>query len=108
MKNLSILNKEFIYIFTNGSYGSKFQCNLNSLEKIDSIMDRAGTIQFHLDNKYIDDFIVYGNEGDLIDEIKYIKDKLIDLGISKELIDKYSNDFEIYFSKIKTELKELV
>lgn len=99
-KYLPILKENLILDFP---YGSQIQWNLWFLKKITCNKNFNLLILHSVDGDSNENYID-GTEKELKKEIENIKKEINDLGISKKIIDKYSDDFEIDFEKIKTEL----
>ena len=99
-ENLPILKENLILNFP---YGSQIQWNLWFLKEI--TCDRNyNLLKLHSIDGDVNENYIDGSEKELKKEIENIKNEINNLGICRELIDKYSNDFEINFEKIKSEL----
>lgn len=98
--NLPVLRGNLILDY---EYGNNIQWNLWFLEKI-TCNTEYGLLQFHSVDNDINEIYIEDFENSINYEISKIKDELIDLGIDKELLDKYSNKCEINFKMIKIEI----
>lgn len=99
-ENLPILKENLILNFT---YGSQIQWNLWFLKEI--TCDRNyNLLKLHSIDGDVNENYIDGSEKDLKEEMKNIKNEINNLGISRKLIDKYSDDFKIEFKKVKIEL----
>ena len=59
-------------------------------------------LQVHL-KETTEEIYIEGDNEDLRNEIESLKEKICNLGIKKNIVDKFSKDFEIDCQKIKSE-----
>lgn len=99
-ENLPILKENLILNFP---FGDNIQWNLWFLKEI-TCDKNNNLLQLHSVDGDLNENYIEESEKDLKEELKNIKNEINNLGISRKLIDKYSDDFKIDFEKVKIEL----
>ena len=99
-ENLPILKENLILNFP---YGSQIQWNLWFLKEI-TCDKNNNLLQLHSIDGDLSENYIEESEKDLKEELKNIKNEINNLGISRKLINKYSDDFKIDFERVKIEL----
>lgn len=99
-ENLPILKENLILNFP---FGDNIQWNLWFLKEI-TCDKNNNLLQLHSVDGDLNENYIEESEKDLKEEMKNIKNEINNLGISRKLIDKYSDDFKINFEKVKIEL----
>ena len=99
-ENLPILKENLILNFP---FGNNIQWNLWFLKEI-TCDKNNNLLQLHSIDGDLSENYIEESEKDLKEELKNIKNEINNLGISRKLINKYSDDFKIDFERVKIEL----